>query len=250
MENSGIVDICGVRINNVSMHEAVQKVSFFIERKKPVFLTTPNADHIVKLQKDPEFHNIYEKAELVLADGMPLIWASKFLGTPLKEKVSGSDLFPELCRLSADRGFKVFFFGGREGAAGKTSNAMKAKYPGLDVVGFYSPPFGFEADEKENIKIYNMIKNSGPDILFVGLGAPRQEKWIFSYYRQLSVPVSVGVGITFEFVSGMVKRAPKWMQKSGLEWFWRILQEPGRLWKRYIIEDMKFFWLVLRQRFK
>jgi len=243
------IDICGIRIDNVSFKETIGKIEGFISDRSNVYAVTPNIDHIVKLQMNEEFRNIYSGASLVLADGMPVIWASKFLGTPLKERISGADLFTRLCAAAAEKRYKVFFLGGREGAASGACEALRKRYPDIQIAGFYSPPFGFENDENENVKIVNMVKAANPDILFVGLGAPKQEKWIYSHYKELRVPVSIGIGAAFEFVSGMVKRAPRWMQKAGLEWLWRLLMEPGRLWKRYLVEDMRFFWLVLKQKY-
>lgn len=242
------VNICGVRIDNVEMSDIIVKVDSYIKERRFSYIVTPNADHIVKLQRDPEFGKIYGEAALVLADGMPLLWAARFLGTPLKEKISGSDLFPRLCGLAAEIGYKLFFLGGRKGAAVKAAEVLRNKSPAIKIVGCYSPPLGFENDPKENGKIIKMIRDAKPDILFVGLGAPKQEKWIYRYKGEYQVPVSVGVGASFEFTSGMVKRAPRWMQKRGLEWFWRLMMEPGKLWKRYLIDDMQFFWLVARQK--
>jgi N-acetylglucosaminyldiphosphoundecaprenol N-acetyl-beta-D-mannosaminyltransferase len=236
-------------IDSVSFIEVVDEICSKCKNKITTYVVTPNVDHIIQLQKDSEFRKAYDAASLVLSDSMPLMWAAKFLGTPLKEKISGSDLFPKLCEVASEKGYKLFFLGGRQGAALKASEVLRKKYPSIQIAGVYAPPFGFEGDETENNKIIKMIKVADPDILFVGLGAPKQEKWIYKHYKELNVPVSIGIGVTFEFVSGMVKRAPLWMQKAGLEWFWRLMMEPKRLWKRYLIDDMKFFWLVLRQKF-
>ncbi len=243
------VNICGININNVSMRDAINAIERFIIERHKVFIVTPNADHIVKLHHDREFRELYKNAALVLADGMPLLWASRYLGTPLKEKISGSDLFPKMCEVSAEKGYRIFFLGGRPGAAVKASRVLKDKYPKLRVTGMYSPPFGFENDMEENAKIVKSINESGADILFVGLGAPKQEKWIYKYKDEYQVPVSIGIGVSFEFVSGFVKRAPVLMQKTGFEWFWRLIHEPKRLWKRYLVHDIKFFWLVLKQKY-
>ena len=202
----------------------------------------------MKLRDEKDFREIYDGASLVVPDGMPLVWASKFLGDPLKEKVSGSDLVPRLCKLSAMKGYRMFFLGGRYGAAYEAMLVKKREHPLLNVVGAYCPPFGFENDSVENAKIVKMIQEAKPHILCVGLGAPKQEKWIYRHYKELNVPVSIGVGGTFEFISGMVDRAPSWMQNSGMEWAWRLAKEPGRLWKRYLIDDMKFFSMVLKQK--
>ena len=242
------VTICGVRIDNVTMEGTLDAIECLIKSRQPAYVVTPNADHMVKLQKDEEFRRIYEGASLVLADGMPILWAGLFLGTPLAEKVSGSDLVPKLCRRAAEKNFTLFFLGGREGAAARAKEVLEKKYPGLCVVGTYSPPVGFEKDAAESRKIEEMIRAAAPDVLLVGLGAPKQEKWISKNHQALAVPVSVGVGVTFEFIAGMVKRAPRWMQATGLEWSWRLLMEPKRLWKRYLVDDTAFFWFVFRQK--
>ncbi|HJX45931.1 MAG TPA: WecB/TagA/CpsF family glycosyltransferase [Patescibacteria group bacterium] len=242
------VNILNIQVYNFTTDEAIKRIEVLTKAGKQRFVVTPNVDHIMKLQNDAEFRQIYDNASLVLADGMPLIWASKFLGTSLKEKISGSDLFPKLCKVAAEKGYRLFFMGGRPGAALKAAEVLRDRYPDIQIVGTYSPPFGFENDREENDKIVRAIKNAKPDILFVGLGAPKQEKWIYKYRNDYQVPMSIGVGVSFEFVSGMVKRAPLWMQRVGLEWFWRLMMEPKRLWKRYLVDDPVFFWLVLKQK--
>lgn len=244
------VNICNILIDNVTMQETLNAIEGFIAEGKPCYMTTPNIDHIMLYQADPEFALCYDEGALCVADGMPILWAANFLGTPLKEKVSGSDLVPRVCELADQKGYKLFFLGGRPGAADAATEKLCKSLMNLKVVGKYAPPFGFEKDDIELKKIVRMIKEARPDILFVGLGAPKQEKWIKKYYQELGVPVSMGVGVTFEFIAGIVKRAPKWMQMAGLEWFWRLCMEPGRLWKRYLIDDMQFFGLVLKQKMK
>jgi len=246
--NMNKVDICGVKIDNVSFQCVLDKIDIFIKEKSGVYIVTPNVDHIIKLQKDGEFQQVYRDASLVVADGMPLLWAAKFLGTSLKEKISGSDLFPKLCAVAAEKGYKVFLLGGRDGAAQKAADALKRRHSGLKEVGCYCPSFGFENNEAENELIVRMIKQAGPDILFVGLGTPKQEKWIYRFKNKYQVPVTIGVGASFEFVSGVVKRAPLWIQRLGFEWFWRLAMEPKRLWKRYLVEDMFFFRLIMKQK--
>jgi len=242
------VNILGCLIDNVRFDAAVQKICDFVENRKNALIVTPNIDHVVKLIHDPEFRNIYTHANLVLADGMPLLWAARFLGTPIEERISGADLFSRLCEVSAKKGYKLFFLGGREGAATKAADVLRLKYTGVKIVGIYSPSFGFENIKEENDEIVKLIKDAKPDILFVGLGAPKQEKWICAHKNECRVPVSIGIGVSFEFVSGVIKRAPLWMQKAGLEWFWRLTMEPRRLWKRYLIDDPKFFWLIIKQK--
>ena len=242
------INICNVKIDNVSMSEAVKFIIQSALKRKKCFCATPNVDHIVRLQKDSEFRSIYSRVDLVVADGMPLLWSGLFLGTPFKEKVSGSDLFPKLCNAASKNDLKVFFMGGRKGAADKAKEEIEKLYSGIQIVGTFCQPFGFEKDDIENQKVIDSIIAAKPDVLFVGLGSPKQEKWIDVNYVKINVPVCVGIGVTFEFFAGMVKRAPFWMQKVGLEWFWRFLMEPRRLWKRYFIDDLVFFWLIFKQK--
>jgi N-acetylglucosaminyldiphosphoundecaprenol N-acetyl-beta-D-mannosaminyltransferase len=244
------IDLMGVKIDDVTMDEAVSKIDALVDARKPVYVVTPNVDHVVKLQRDAEFRRIYAGAAVVLADGMPLLWAGRFLGTPLKEKISGSDLFPKLCARAAEKGRSIFLLGGRPGAADTAAQVLAVRHPGLKIAGTYCPPMGFEKDPAESAKIVRRLKESRADLLFVGLGAPKQERWMATFKDDHGIPVSVGVGVTFEFTAGMVKRAPAWMQRAGLEWLWRLLMEPGRLWKRYLIDDMPFFWMMLRHKLK
>jgi N-acetylglucosaminyldiphosphoundecaprenol N-acetyl-beta-D-mannosaminyltransferase len=244
------VSLCGVEIDRISLTESVDCIDSAISRKQNVFVVTPNIDHLVKLQKDFEFQEIYRRAFLSVADGVPLVWASRFLGIPLKGRVNGTDLMVSLCALSAEKGHKVFFLGGRPGAAKKAKVKLESQFPKIKIVGCYAPPLGFEKKAKENLKIHQMIKKAGPDILFVGFGAPKQEKWIYNSYKELNVPVSIGIGVSFELIGGMLLRAPVWMQKSGLEWLWRLISEPRRLWKRYLIDDMQFLRMILKQKFE
>lgn len=245
-----ITDICGVNIHNITSVEAVRLTDQLVQLRGNAIVVTPNVDHIVKLQSDTDFMRIYREASLVLADGMPLLWASRMLGDPIKEKISGSDIFWDICKMASEKHYGLFLLGGRPGAANGAADVLKKKYPGIRITGTYCPPFGFENDPEENARIISIIRSAKPDILFVGLGAPKQEKWIYTHRREYDAPVSMGIGVTFEFACGMVKRAPLWMQKSGLEWLWRLLMEPGRLWRRYLLEDTKFFLLVLRQKIR
>ncbi|MBN2157879.1 MAG: WecB/TagA/CpsF family glycosyltransferase [Spirochaetes bacterium] len=242
------VVLLGVEIDNVMKDEALAIFDEIIKSRVPSLVVTPNVDHIMNIQKDAEFREIYKKASLVLTDGVPLMWASRFLGTPIKEKIAGSDVFHDICRVGAKKGYRIFLMGGREGAAERTVEIMRERHPSIQIVGHYSPPVGFEDDEREMKKIENMLAAAKPDVLFLGLGSPKQEKFYTMYSVRFGIPVTMGIGITFEYVSGMVKRAPVWMQKAGLEWLYRLIKEPKRLWKRYLINDPGFFWLVLKQK--
>ena len=244
----GRVDIAGVQIDNYTMDEALAWIEAMIARRTPpTYAVTPNVDHIVKVRYDETFGRAYAEAPLVLADGMPIMWAAKFLKTPLKEKVSGSDLFPLFCEVAARRGYKLFFLGGRSGAIEEAARVLRVRYQGLKVVGLHCPPMGFEKDPVENQKAIDLVRASGADLLFVGLGTPKQENWIYRHHRDCGVPVSIGIGASFDFVAGQQKRAPVVMQKLGLEWLWRLVLEPKRMYRRYLVEDPEFFALVWRQ---
>ncbi len=227
------MELLNIHIDNVTMDEAIAEIDILIQKKKRSYVVTPNLDHIVLIERDALFREIYENADLVLTDGKPLLWIAKFQGTPIKEKVSGSDLFPRMCALAAEKEYKVYILGAAEGVADKAANNLVNKYPGLNIAGTYSPPLGFENDHKEMESIIKKINDSEADILAVALGSPKGEKFIYKYKEQLDVSLSISIGATIDFEAGNVKRAPKWMSEVGMEWLFRITQDPKRLVKRY-----------------
>lgn len=233
------IKFLNIEVDNLTMKESLEAIENLIKNRQPSYVVTPNVDHIVKLEEDYEFREVYKKADLILTDGMPLIWISKLLKNPIKEKISGSDLFPQICDLAAKKGYSIFLLGAAEGIADEAAKRLKDKYKGLDIVGTFSPSYGFEKNDMEVKNIIEIIKKANPDILAVGLGAPKQEKFIYKYRKELNVPISLAIGASIDFESGNVKRAPKWMQKSGLEWFYRFLNEPKRMFKRYFVDDIK-----------
>jgi N-acetylglucosaminyldiphosphoundecaprenol N-acetyl-beta-D-mannosaminyltransferase len=242
------IDILGIRITNISLEDAVNRIEELIKKKAFSYTVTPNVDVLVKLQTDISFRQIYQEADLVVADGVPLLWAARFLGTPLKGRVNGTDLFERLVARAAETGESIFLLGGEEGSAEKSADRLRERHPNLKIVGWYCPPFGFELDKEENDKILCLIGEARPTYLFVGLGSPKQEKWIVKHCPAMGVRHAIGIGVSFSFVAGMIKRAPRWMQRSGLEWLWRLGAEPQRLWHRYLVDDPRFFWLVLNQK--
>ena len=237
-----------IEIDNLSMDESIDYIDKLIKRKKNSYVVTPNVDHIVKLENDSEFLEVYNNADLVLTDGMPLVWISKFLKTPIKEKVSGSDLFPKVCKLADEKGYSIFLLGAAEGIAIKAAENLKNKYKNLNIVGTFSPSYGFEKSKSEIEEIIKKVNEAKPDILAVGLGAPKQEKFIYKYKNKLNVPISLAIGASIDFEAGNIERAPKWMQKSGLEWFYRFLKEPKRMFKRYFIDDLKIIKVLIKYR--
>ncbi|EOU1604747.1 WecB/TagA/CpsF family glycosyltransferase [Clostridium perfringens] len=233
------MNFLNIEVDNLTMNEAIDKAEELIIKKKPSYVVTPNVDHIVKLENDKEFQEVYKNADLILTDGMPLIWISKIKGNPIKEKISGSDFFPKLCERAAEKGYSIFLLGAAEGVATKAAKNLKEKYEGLNIVGTYSPSYGFEKKDDEIKMIIEMINKAKPDILAVGLGAPKQEKFLHKYRNDLNVPISLAIGASIDFEAGNINRAPKWMQNCGLEWFYRLCKEPKRMFKRYIIDDLK-----------
>lgn len=235
-------------IDNLTMEEALQTIDSLICRNKNSYVVTPNVDHIVQLEYDQELQAAYREADLILTDGKPLIWISKWYKTPIKEKISGSDLFPQLCKLAAEKRYRMYFLGAAEGIAEKAAKNLIKRFPQLQVVGTYSPPVGFEKNKAELRKIKEQIQDSKPHILIVALGCPKQEKFIFYNHKKLGVPLSLGLGASLDFEAGNIKRAPKWMANHGLEWLFRITQDPRRMAKRYLIDDRKIIRLAVKYK--
>jgi len=244
--NHSRVDILDIPIDNIGMYELLD------ELKHGGVVFTPNVDHLVKLQKDREFYLVYQDADYRVCDSQLIIYASRFLGQPIHEKVSGSDLFPAFYqRYGSDSSVKIFLLGGMEGVAEKARQRINHKVGRNIVVECYSPPLGFEQDPVECQKIVNLVNSSGANVLAVGVGAPKQEKWIGQYRSSLTqIKTFFAIGATIDFEAGNLRRAPAWMSSAGLEWLYRLLMEPGRLWRRYLVEDLGFFALILRQKLR
>lgn len=235
-------------IDNLTMAETLNEIEKLIQKKNCSYVVTPNVDHIVRLEKDEELQKVYKNASLILTDGKPLIWISKWYKTPIKEKISGSDLFPRVCQLAANKNYTMYLLGAAEGVADTAARNLMKKYPGLNIVGTYSPPFGFEKNEQEMNKIKTQIQDVHPDILIVGLGCPKQEKFMYYHCKELGVPISFGLGASIDFEAGNIKRAPKWMSNHGLEWLYRFSKEPKRLFKRYFVDDLKIISVARKYR--
>ena len=237
-------------VDNLTMAEALERMEALIREDRCAYVVTPNVDHLVQLERGGELCEVYRGADLILTDGKPLIWISKWYGTPIKEKISGSDLFPKLCALAARKGYTMFFLGAAEGVAATAARNLEARYPGLQVVGTYSPPMGFEKDGEEMRRIREMIRAAKPHILIVSLGCPKQELFILHNKDALGVPLSLGLGASLDFEAGNVRRAPRWMADHGLEWLFRITQEPRRMAKRYLVDDRKILGMAIKYKRK
>jgi len=243
-------DLFGLKFISTRFDQFVEIITDLVPVEKKVTIFPVSVDVLLQSKRDAEFFFILKNAYFLTPDGVPILWTSRILGKKLTAKISGSDLFPAVCKAAAENKYRVFFLGAKPGVAQRASINLKKQYPKLDVVGVYSPPFGFEKSEKENQHIVKMIIDKHPDILFVGLGAPKQEKWIWRYKDKINVPISMAVGASFDFMADNLKRAPRWMQRHGLEWFFRLCQEPRRLWKRYLLGNLIFIWIVFKESIK
>ena len=237
-------------IDNLTAIEAKNAVDQFIQKEGYHYVVTPNSDIIVKMQDDSELKKIFDNADLILTDGQIVVKLSKYLGSPIKERVCMTDFVWDVFALAVEKNYKVFLFGGKEDVLERATTNIKAKIPELEITDSYSPPFVFEKNEEQLAEANNRIKNSGADILIVFLGCPKQEKFIFNNKDKYQIPISITMGGCVDFIAGGVKRAPLWMQRVGLEWFFRFLQEPKRMFRRYFIDDMRIFALVRKYKIK
>lgn len=243
------VPLFGMQIDPLRMHEAIEHLLAWIgEGTRPCrYVVTPNVDHVVLFQEQPALREAYADADLVLADGFPVVKASRWLGRPLPERVAGSDLVPALFERGCARGLRVFLLGAAPGVAERAAGNCHQRWPGLQVVGVDSPPLGFERQLTENERILRLIADARPDVLVVGFGAPKQELWVHAHRESIAASVALCAGATIDFLAGEKRRAPRWMQRGGLEWLYRIGTDPSRLAKRYARDAWIFPRLLLRE---
>jgi N-acetylglucosaminyldiphosphoundecaprenol N-acetyl-beta-D-mannosaminyltransferase len=212
--------------------DAVDTVDKLIRERTPSYFITANTHYAMLTRDNPDLNEINEQAAFVLADGAPVVWASRLAGTPLPERVAGSDLIFDLCERGARQGYRVFLLGGEDGVGEGAARRLIEKYPGLQIVGVESPPFR-EPTSDEHHQLIERIQAANPDILLIAFGQPKGERWMFRNYRVIGVPVSVQVGASLDFAAGRIRRAPLWVQKIGMEWSYRLWLEPRRLFSRY-----------------
>lgn len=236
----------GCPIDSLNMDQTIAHIEQFIKDRRSSQHVCVNAAKIVAMQKDSFLRQIIASCDLISADGVPIVWASRLLGNPLPCRVNGTDLFENLVELCSRKGYRPFFFGAREWVVERVIQNFKTKYPNLDIAGFRN---GYYTDEEET-GIAEMIRDSNADMLFVGFSSPMKEKFLRLWLHVMQVPFCMGVGGSFDVIASKTKRAPKWMQKYGMEWFYRILQEPRRMWKRYAKTNPVFAWMVLREYLK
>lgn len=243
------IDILGIKYHNVSMSETIDIIERMIISDGTNMICTPNADHIVQAEKDEEFHGILLNSQLVIPDGMAVVYASFLLGTPLKGNVGGRLLALALGKKSAEKGYKIFFLGGaNDQTAERAVENYKKLFSGVNVAGVYNPPYMDEFMGEENEKMLETIHRIKPDILFVCLGTPKQEKWIYRNIHNIDAKVIVGIGATMDILAGKVRQPPKWVTRIGFEWLFRLAQDPRRLYKRYLLDDPIFFWNIIKKR--
>jgi N-acetylglucosaminyldiphosphoundecaprenol N-acetyl-beta-D-mannosaminyltransferase len=226
-----------VLVDNLDLTAAVDRIRGLLVDGRAHQVTTVNLDFLRLAERDPLFLETINQSALAVADGMPLVWLSRLKGEALPERVAGVELVEACCELAAETGAGVFLLGGAEGIADAAGSAIERRFPGLRVVGSYSPPLGKFSPEQDR-EIVEMIREAEPAFLFVALGAPRQDLWIREHLSELNVSVAMGVGCVLDLHAGVVNRAPAWMRATGLEWAFRLAREPRRLWRRYVLNDM------------
>jgi len=240
------IDILGCRINLEDYDSAIEKVQEHIDNKLPIkYVMLVCVDGLVNSKKNPLFRQICNNSYLSLPDGMPLVWIARRKGfKEIRTNVRGTSFMYKFFEKTFQKPYKHFFYGGKDGVADKMKTILEEKFNGVKIAGTYCPPFRKLTDEEDK-EICDMINSSGADILWVGLGAPKQEYWMNEHQNKLNVSIMVGVGAAFDFLAGNKKEAPKWMGRIGLEWLFRLISEPKRLWKRYLIGNCLFiYWLV------
>jgi N-acetylglucosaminyldiphosphoundecaprenol N-acetyl-beta-D-mannosaminyltransferase len=248
-EMESLISILGVPFHSITPGGAVDGIEAMIAVGGTHYIVTPNVDFLVKAQRDNDLRKILVRADLVLCDGKPIVWASHWLGGALPCRVAGSDLIPCLLERAAERGWRIFLLGGSPEVASEASRRIAAAYPLLPEVAHFSPPFR-SLEEMNNEEIFTRVREANPDIMLVCLGCPKQEKWIAQHCDAMGVPVMIGAGATIDFLAGTMARAPVWMQRCGTEWLFRLLQEPRRLARRYADDFIHFFPAILLQRWR
>lgn len=237
------ITMMGCRIDNLSMEETLVRIEEFIRSGQPHQHVVVNVDKLVKASRDPDLRRIINECALVNADGMPVVWAARLLGKPLKERVAGIDLFEALMRRAGEKGWRVFLLGACEEVVAAVADTYRRRYPDLAIAGWRN---GYWTVDEE-AQVAAQVRASSADLLFVAISSPKKEQFLGRWQAEMRIPFAMGVGGTFDVAIGRVRRAPRWMRRAGLEWFYRFLQEPRRMFRRYFIDDMAFIWLFLKE---
>jgi N-acetylglucosaminyldiphosphoundecaprenol N-acetyl-beta-D-mannosaminyltransferase len=240
------ITLLGCPIDNLNFRDTIKRIEDSIQKKKPIRHCAINAAKIVKIQSDRRLREIVTSSDMISPDGQSIVWASRFLKRPVPERVTGIDLMQKLLELSAKKGYKVFLLGAREEIICELNKKLKRELPNLKLVGWRNGYFSPNEEEA----IVKEINEKKPDILFVGISSPKKEYWMNKYQGTLKVPFCMGVGGSFDVLVGKIRRAPNWMQKFGLEWLHRLLQEPTRMWKRYLVTNSLFLFYLFKEKLK
>lgn len=240
------INILGIGVSAINLEQAVAQIDSWLQSRQPNYVCVTPVHGIMECQYDATLKGIYNAAGLVTPDGMPLVWLGRLLGYPHVRRVYGPDLMLAVCEHSLGPGYRHYFYGGAPGVAERLGANLQKRFPGLQVAGYFSPPYR-PLTAQEDEEVIQMINTTEPDIVWVGLGAPKQEIWMAEHLGRLSAPVLIGVGAAFDFHTGLKPQAPRWMQRSGLEWFFRLLTEPRRLWRRYLVYNPLFVAKILLQ---
>ncbi len=240
------VDVLGVEVSAIDMAMALDEISGWVEHDRREYVCVTGVHGVMESRRDPELKEIHNRSGLTTPDGMPMVWAGRHAGASWMSRVYGPDLMLEVCGLAAHRGWSSFFYGGAEGVPEELASRLVDRFPGLSVAGCYSPPFR-PLEESEKSAIADMINSVGPTFVWVGLSTPKQERWMAEFRHLLDAPVMFGVGAAFDIHAGKLAQAPRWMQRSGLEWAYRLWREPRRLWRRYLVNNPTFVWSMLRR---
>lgn len=242
------VNILGVGVDPINLSCATDTLITWVEQKTPGYVCVTGVHGIIESQRDENLRRIHHSAAMVTPDGMPLVWLSKLYGYRKVSRVYGPDLMLSICNKSVSLGFRHYFYGGGQGVPEKLGTKLVEKFPGIKIVGCFSPPYR-PLTSDEDRAIIDRINKTSPDIIWVGISTPKQEQWMVEHVDQLKGAILIGVGAAFDFIAGTKRQAPRWMQSIGMEWFFRLLSEPRRLWKRYLINNPLFIILVLGQAF-
>ena len=236
------VYVAGCPVDSISLDEAVRELTCRLEERQKTHVVFVNAAKVVQYRKSSELRTAMARADLLLADGVPIVWASKLQKASLPGRVNGTDLMERMLQVSQDRGYRVYLFGARAQVLECAVAEIRNRHPGLEIAGWRHGYFSRE----EEPEIVHQINQSRPDLLFLGMSTPTKELWGDNNLPHLNVAVCQGVGGSFDILAGTIRRAPRWLQRAGLEWFFRLLQEPRRLWRRYLTTNSAFVWLVLK----
>lgn len=240
------IALIDVLIDNIVVEDILLVVDDLIKERHPSHIVGVNIDQLVTISKNKYSKKIFSDASLVFTDGKPITWLASLIGSPIKERITGPDLMVRLCERASQNKYRVFLLGSMPGVAAQAAVNLKLKFEGLIISGTYSPPYGFDKNPLELNKINEMLRDSNSDILFVGMGSPKQDCFIYENKEKYEIPVSFSMGAAIDFLSGHVKRAPRWMINVGLEWFYRMMQDPKRLVKRYLVDSLRIIPLYLK----